>query len=267
MVDEEFSDVDLGTLGRMEQHGRYQALDRLQRAEQLTLPALDQLSDAELSYLSGHRDWIESKHDHQDAGNSEGADRATLGTQQKVRGNAWRAKDVLDRRIASRQLDALEASNDAVARSNRHMKATAWGTWVLAVTTIALVIVTLVGNPGLNVRPEVNVTVEVPTSTTTTVLPDPTEHGGPAKCGRDGSLCSSDVVVYLAMLCEPGVPRGGRSLLRPGFAEPPAGGGLPITPATAGRAESGLCPQSLGYGGIEVAVGNGHRQGVADLAQ
>jgi hypothetical protein len=114
-------------------------------------------------------------------------ERATLGTQQKVRGNAWRAKDLLDHRLTTRQLHALEASNSAleasnavVADSNRHMRVTAQATRRLAFWTIALVVVTLlVGlvtlftDPDVDLRPEINVDV-APTSSSTTVAPTST---------------------------------------------------------------------------------------------
>jgi hypothetical protein len=58
------------------------------------------------------------------------------GIQQKVRGNALRAKDELDRRHLSRELTALEESNKAVNDSNVHMRTTARWTIAMAIASI-----------------------------------------------------------------------------------------------------------------------------------
>jgi len=134
----ENAEFDPMSLPATEDNQRYRKLDRAMRRRQFDLPALELLDDADLVYLAGHRDWVETEHGHIDEGDHVERVLLAQGIQQKVRGNAHRAKAELDRRTAARQLDALERSNEAVAASNEHVANTATSTRDLAVATRAM---------------------------------------------------------------------------------------------------------------------------------
>jgi hypothetical protein len=177
----EDAEFDPMSLPSTEDNERCRKLDRAMRRRQFDLPALEQLLDGDLVYLAGHRDWVESEHGHVEEGDHVERVLLAQGIQQKVRGNAHRAKAELDRRTAARQLDALERSNAAVAASNEHVASTATSTRDLAATTrtmakatiaaaIAAAIAALISIAALT-RDEPPPTVVVDVATTTSAAP------------------------------------------------------------------------------------------------
>ncbi len=130
------TDTDLGDLKPTEASPRFNEMYARMTEWQFGLDALKRLDDADLDYLSGHRAYV---YPAAEGMSSEQA----LGIQQKIRSNALRAKDELDRRLRAREMEALEQSNEAVRKSNEHMRTTAWWTRCVALATMAGVIVAL----------------------------------------------------------------------------------------------------------------------------
>ena len=133
------NDTDLGDLHPTEASPRFNAFYDRMREWQFGMEALRRLDDEDLIYIAGHRAF--EYHPH---GNTPAELQEAIGIQQKVRGNALRAKDELDRRNLARQLDALEASNRAVAESNEHIRKTARWTFVMAIGTVIAALIAVV---------------------------------------------------------------------------------------------------------------------------
>jgi hypothetical protein len=106
------------------------------REWQFGMEALQRLDDEDLVYIAGHRAFEYPPH-----GTTQAELQEAIGIQQKVRGNSLRAKDELDRRNLAREMNALEASNLAVAQSNEHMRKTARWTFVIAIGTVIVALV------------------------------------------------------------------------------------------------------------------------------
>ncbi len=129
--------IDLDTLATTESDPYYNSLWTLIRQKQIAHAALQTFPDADLAYIAGHRLWQEAEQPNVDEGDR-------VGTQQKVHGNALRAKDELDRRVTLHQLKALEESNISVAQSSLQMRRSAEWTRIMAVGTIVIAIATIV---------------------------------------------------------------------------------------------------------------------------
>lgn len=125
--------------------------------QQLSLAALEELTDEQLVFVSGHREWVELVSEHRGPGPDTSKAQDDARRQERIiRSNAIRAKDVLDWRIEKRQIKALELSNATVAESNRHVASTAEATadlakstkWMAAATIVVAIIaaITLVAS-------------------------------------------------------------------------------------------------------------------------
>lgn len=98
---------ELGPFRSSEGNEAYDTMYRRIQARQFLASELRRLDEDMLSYISGHRFY--------DYPRPTGvAEPEALGIQQKVRGNALRAKDELDRRTTDTQMRALRVSNWAV---------------------------------------------------------------------------------------------------------------------------------------------------------
>lgn len=156
------NDTDLGDLQPTEASPRFNAFYDRMREWQFGMEALQRLDDEDLVYIAGHRSFVYHPH-----GNTPPELQEAIGIQQKVRGNALRAKDELDRRNLARQLDALAASNTAVADSNRHMRRTAKWTFVMAIGTIVAALAAVAALVVTVVRDDAPSERSVPVTTST----------------------------------------------------------------------------------------------------
>ena len=127
------TDTNLGDLNPTEASPRFNAIYLRMYEWQFGMEALRRLDEEDLIYIAGHRQYDFPKP-------ADMTDEVALGIQQKMRGNALRARDELDRRQWAEQMELMQKSADAVLASNQSVADTAQSTRKMANATIAVAI-------------------------------------------------------------------------------------------------------------------------------
>lgn len=149
MVDH--NSIDFGDMQASEASRRFNALWGRMQESQFGLQWFEQADAEDLHYIAGHRNYT-----HPADANSTEAERRAAEIQQKVRGNALRAKDQLDYRQLKEQHRALLASTEAVRR-------TAWATIAAAGFAGLAAIASFIGatkDPKIETNPTIEVKLD-----------------------------------------------------------------------------------------------------------